>query len=226
MLQINEIISEMDELTSDTEQQLIRAEEMLAMATEFNGTVAQTSVDELVQQIAIYNSTIASLVVSAQKLFRELTSNQAQAESRWTEIDAEEVRIQALLTNSSLAEANIDEVRELALQLDLEREHLRTNLSDLSLSATDLLMELANLQIAVENASQDSNDAYTSIQELLSNLTMLRSQADNVLNISLQLNASIETTRTASRYLVDNTNTLLVCHYHIDDYCSTPLIYL
>ena len=109
MLQINEIIPEMDELTSDTEQQLIRAEDMLAVAAEFNGTVAQTSVDELVQQIAIYNSTIASLVVSAQKLFRELASNQVQAESRWTEIDAEEVRIQALLTNSSLAEANIDE---------------------------------------------------------------------------------------------------------------------
>ena len=223
MLQTNEIISEMDELTSDTEQQLIRAEEMLAVAATFNGTVAQTSVDELVQQIAIYNSTIASLVVSAQKLFRELASNQAQAESRWREIDVEEVRIQALLNNSRLAEADIDEVRELSSQLDLERDYLRTNLSDVSLSATDLLMELANLQIAVGNASQDGNDAYTSVQELLSNLTVLRSQAYNVLNISLQLNASIETTRVASRYLVGNTNTLLVCYYHFDDYCSTPL---
>ena len=213
MLQINVIISEMDELTTDTEQQLIRAEEMLAVAAAFNGTVAQTSVNELVRQIAFFNSTIASLVVSAQHLVRELVSNQAQAEGRWTEINAEEVRIQALLNNSSLAEQDIDEVRELSSQLDLEREYLRTNLSDLSLSATDLLMELVNLQTSVGNASRDSSVANASVQELLSNLTMLRSQADNVLNISLQLNTSIETTRAASRYLVENTNTLLVCHH-------------
>ena len=224
MLQINETISEMDELTTDTEQQLIRARQMLAVTAAFNGTVNLTSVNELVQQIAFYNSTIASLVASAQKLYSELVSNQAHAETIWADIDAEEVMIQALLTNSSLAEADIDGVRELASQLDTEREYLRTNLSGLSLSATDLLTELADLNISVVNASRDSSEAYASVQELLSNLTMLRSQTGNILNIALQLNTSIETTRTASRHLVENTNTLVVCYSSIGrSLCMTSL---
>ena len=225
MLQINETVSEMDELTTDTEQQLIRARQMLAVTAAFNGTVNLTSVNELVQQIAFYNSTIASLVASAQKLFSELVSNQAQAETIWADIDAEEVMIQALLTNSSIAEVDIDGVRELASQLDTEREYLRTNLSDLSLSATDLLTELADLSISVVNASRDSSEAYASVQELLSNLTMLRSQTGNVLNIALQLNTSIATTRTASRHLVENTNALVVCYSSIERSLCTFLLY-
>ena len=202
----------MDELTIDTEQQLVTARRMIETVAAFDGTVNQTSVDELLQQITFYNSTIANLLTSARQLLDELQLDELQATSAWTDITAVEVRVQALLTNYSIAETDVITVEGLLSQLELQRVELRQNLSQLSLTAGDLLVDLAVLNSSVVDVSRDSNEAYTNIQALMANLTILRLQTDNVLGLARQLNASVQMTRVASQMLVQNTTTLLVCY--------------
>ena len=200
----------MDGLTRDTEQQLATAEQMLATVAEFDGTVNQTTVNDLVQQISFYNSTIASLVSSAQLLLNELVADQTQAHVVWVNISAEERSIHELLENVSLAEDRISTVESLVAQFEQRREDLRSNLTDLSVEALSLGDRLAALNDTLRSASIDSSDAYSSVDELRSNLTALRSQTDYVLNLTRHLNTSIETTSAASQTLEENTRELLV----------------
>lgn len=69
--QVNETLEEMDDLTRDTEQQLITAGQMLQTTGAFDGTVNGTTVDELLHQILYYNTTITNLVYSAFHLLTE-----------------------------------------------------------------------------------------------------------------------------------------------------------
>ena len=200
----------MDGLTRDTEQQLATAEQMLATVAEFDGTVNETTVNDLVQQISFYNSTIASLVSSAQLLLNELVADQTQAHVVWVNISAEERSIHELLENVSLAEDRISTVESLVAQFEQRREDLRSNLTDLSVEALSLGDRLAALNDTLRSASIDSSDAYSSVDELRSNLTALRSQTDYVLNLTRHLNTSIETTSAASQTLEENTRELLV----------------
>ena len=200
----------MDELTRDTEQELTTAEQMLATTAAFNGTINQTSVNELVEMIAFYNTTIASNVSRAQELLNELLQDQTQAARDWEEINKLEVMVEELLTNASLAEADIDRVELLVGQFKTERAVLRMNLTNLSVAVYDLLSQLAGLNASKANASRDGSEAYTSVQELVLKLTTLRLQTDSVLNLTRQLNTSIETTRTASQELVKSISNIVV----------------
>ena len=198
-------------MTRDTELQLTTARQMLQTAAAFDGTVNGVSVEELVQQIAFYNTTIASLVARATQLLIELENTHTQALTVWTDINTQETRVHGLLANSSVAEAALITVESLLPQLELQRHQLRQNLSQLSEAASDLVAELVGLNNSVANASRDSNEAYTSVQELMSTLAAVRTQTDRVLNLTRHLNVSIELSQLSSHRLIENTSTLLVC---------------
>ena len=194
----------------DIEQQLTRAEQMLATTAAFDGTVDETSVNELVQQIAFYNNTIASLAMSADQLLSELMTDHTLAIDTWAAIEALDSNVQTLLAESSLAETTVDRAEALVNQFEAERESLRGNLTRLSMAADDLLAQLAGLSVLAGNASRDSNAAYASVQSLRTDLAALRSEADRALSQAQQLNSSIQTTRTASQQLAQSTDSLVV----------------
>ena len=194
----------------DIEQQLTRAEQMLATTAAFDGTVDETSVNELVQQIAFYNNTIASLAMSADQLLSELMTDHTLAIDTWAAIEALDSNVQTLLAESSLAETTVDRAEALVNQFEAERESLRGNLTRLSMAADDLLAQLAGLSVLAGNASRDSSAAYASVQSLRTDLAALRSEADRALSQAQQLNSSIQTTRTASQQLAQSTDSLVV----------------
>ena len=194
----------------DIEQQLTRAEQMLATTAAFDGTVDETSVNELVQQIAFYNNTIASLAMSADQLLSELMADHTLAIDTWAAIEALDSNVQTLLAESSLAETTVDRAEALVNQFEAERESLRGNLTRLSVAADDLLAQLAGLSVLAGNASRDSSAAYASVQSLRTDLAALRNEADRALTQAQQLNSSIQTTRTASQQLAQSTDSLVV----------------
>ena len=194
----------------DIEQQLTRAEQMLATTAAFDGTVDETSVNELVQQIAFYNNTIASLAMSADQLLSELMTDHTLAIDTWAAIEALDSNVQTLLAESSLAETTVDRAEALVNQFEAEKESLRGNLTRLSVAADDLLAQLAGLSVLAGNASRDSSAAYASVQSLRTDLAALRSEADRALSQAQQLNSSIQTTRTASQQLAQSTDSLVV----------------
>ena len=207
----------MDEVTRDTEQQLLTAGQMLATTAAFDGTVNGVSVNELVQQISHYNRTIAALVSSAQNLLTELGQDFTQATDVWTNISALETTIQELLGDSNVTESHLETVESQLEQLDQQRGDLRLNLTHLFDLTMELTRQLTRLNGSVANASRDSDGASVSGEELASQLAALRSQTDMVLDLARELNASIQTTREASQHLVENYTTIIV---------SLPLITL
>lgn len=201
----------MDQLTRDTENQLITAEQMLATTAAFDGTINETSVNEVVREIAFYNTTVASLIQSAQELLSELEQDQIQALSHWANINEVELRVEALLTNLSSAESDISRVEELLEDFEMDQQSLYMNLSMLSDKAHYLQSQLVILNSSLVNVSYGSKEAYTNVWDLMSELTVLRSLTDDVLTLTQQLNHSIETTREASEQLVQSTNNIVVC---------------
>lgn len=183
---------------------------MLARTAEFDGTINETSVNEMVQQIASDNSTVASLVMSAHRLLNELEQDQMQALSNWTYINEVESRIEDLLTNLSSADSDLDRVEELLGDFEIDRQALYMNLSMLSDRANYLQSQLLSLNFSLVNVSNDSREAYDNVQRLISELTVLRSLTDKLLNLTQQLNYSVESTRAASQQLTQNTNNLVV----------------
>lgn len=209
--QIKTRINELDERTRDIKYQLYIAEEMLARTAEFDGTINETSVNEMIQQIASDNATVAGLVMSAQVFLNELEQDQMQALSNWTYINEVESRIEDLLTNLSSADSDIDRVEELLEDFEIDRQALYMNLSMLSDKAHYLQSQLVSLNISLVNVSYDSREAYDNVQRLISELTALRSLTDKLLNLTQQLNYSVESTRAASQQLMQSTNNLVVC---------------
>ena len=209
-IQIKTRIEELDERTRDIKYQLYIAEQMLARTAAFDGTINETSVNEMVQQIASDNATVDSLVSSAQGLLNELEQDQMQALSNWTYINEVESRIEDLLTNLSSADSDIDRVEELLEDFETDRQALYVNLSMLSDRANYLQSQLVALNFSLVNVSNDSREAYDDVQRLISELTVLRSLTDQLLNLTQQLNYSIESTRAASQQLTQNTNNLVV----------------
>ena len=201
----------MNELTKDTEQQLTTASQMLTNVGAFDGTVDQTSVNDLIQLITFYSNTIESLVSSAMQLLSELNDDQLLAQSALVNITAEELMIQELLDTSSLAEDSVNTVESLVAQFELQREDLRNSLTNLSLEAIAVVDRLTSLNTTLMNASRDASDIYDNVDDFKSNLTALRSQTDYVLNVTRQLNNSVDITNVASQTLEENTNNLLVC---------------
>lgn len=201
----------MAELISDIEQRLNTTEQMLARTGAFDGTVNQSSVDELLSEIMLYNDSIVDLVTSAQRLLEELMEDQEEANRAWEEIEQLNMSVQALLANASSAQEDVDRAEMLENQFSAEREALRLNLTNLSVKANDLHYQLALLNASASNSSRSTTAAYVSVQELSSDLQELREQADTVINLAHQLNSSIQDTQTASQQLVESTNTLLVC---------------
>ena len=200
----------MDELTRDTEQQLVTAEQMLARTAAFDGTVNGITVDELVRQIADYNRTVAILFSTAQYLLNSLHRDQEEARGIWSNISALESDIQDLLSDSSLVENSTDAIEYLLNHLDQQRVGLRQNLTQLSEMAMSLTEELWRINGSVVNVSRDTAEASASTEGVKSQLAALRSQVDYVLDLTRQLNNSIETVREASQRLVELTSTIVV----------------
>ena len=207
---MNEALAEMEEVARDTEQQLLLAGLMLANTAAFDGTVNGVTVNELVQEIAHYNSTVAALVATAKHLLTEVEEDQSEATSTWTDISALETTIQELLGNSTLAQGHLDLVESYLEELDQQRANLRMNLTHLSELAMDLTTQLTRLNSSVANASRESVDVKASAEELRIQLVALRSHTDLVLELTRQLNVSIETTWEATQFLVENYTTTLV----------------
>ena len=206
----------MEEVARDTEQQLLVAGLMLANTAAFDGTVNGVTVNELVQMIAHYNSTVAALVATAQNLLTELGEDQSEATSTWTDISALETTIQELWGNSTLAQGHLDLAESHLEELDQQRANLRMNLTHLSELAMDLTTQLTRLNSSVANASRESVDVEASAEELRVQLVALRSNTDLVLELARQLNVSIEATWEATQFLVENyTTTLVSVHYVI-----------
>ena len=205
----------MEEVARDTEQQLLVAGLMLANTAAFDGTVNGVTVNELVQVIAHYNSTVAALVATAQNLLTELGEDQSEATSTWTDISALETTIQELLGNSTLAQGHLDLVESDLDDLDQQRANLRMNLTHLSELAMDLTTQLTRLNSSVANASRESVDVKASAEELRVQLVALRSHTDLVLELARQLNVSIEATWEATQFLVENYTTTLVCVHYV-----------
>ena len=200
----------MDQLTRDTEQQLETAERMLATTAGFDGTVNGTTVDELVQMISDYNSTIAALVSTAQHLLGDLMTDRVEAHDIWANISALETHVQELLGNASLAKNTTDAVESLLGQLEQQRVDLRRNLTRLSEVVMDLRRELRLVNSSLVNVSRDTAVANSSVVDLESQLNYLRSHTNVVLSLTRQLNGSIESARQASQNLVENTINILV----------------
>ena len=184
------------------------AAQMLANTAAFTGMVNGVTVDELVQQIARYNSTIATLVATAQHLLIELGEDYAEAINIWANISVLEASIQEF--NSTVTQSHLDAVESYLEYLDQQRANLRMNLTHISEVAMDLTEALTRLNSSVANASRDSGGTSTSFEVFRSQLDALRSHTDSVLELAKQLNASIETTREASQYLVENYTTIVV----------------
>lgn len=208
--QIKDRIDELYKRTKDIKWQLYIAEEMLNRTAAFDGTINDTSVNEEVQRIAVYNATVASLVTRAHELLSELDQDQMQAFSNWTYINEVESRIEDLLTNLSSADSDIERVEELLEDFEIDRQALYMNLSMLSDEAYYLQSQLVALNSSLVNVSRDSREAYDNVQQLISELTVLRSLTDQLLNLTQQLNYYIESTRAASQQLIQSTNNLVV----------------
>ena len=208
---MNSTINDMAELISEIEQRLNTTEQMLARTGAFDGTVNQSSLDELLDEIMLYNDTIVDLATSAERLLEELMKDQEEASRAWEEIEQLNTSVQVLLANASSAQDDVDRAGRLEDQFSAEHEALRLNLTNLSVKANDLQYQLALLNASASNSSRSTTAAYVSVQELSSDLQELRAQADTVINLTHHLNSSIQGTQTASQQLVESTNTLLVC---------------
>lgn len=127
----------------------------------------------------------------------------------WTNISTIETRVQDSLEESTSAQSDLDEVESQLDLLDEEREKLRQNLTHLSTIAMDIIQQLTNINGSLVNVTGDSSEASNSGEELSNRVEELRFQANLVLDLSRQLNTSIETTRYLADHLVENTSSLV-----------------
>lgn len=194
----------------DIENELDDAQRMLDRARDYDGTVNMTTVNELLSQLLMVNSTIAGEYFRANRTISLLLQEQQMISNAWIKLNLLNMTAQELLDNLTIARDDTEEAAILVQRFDETYNLLRGNLSVLAVRYDMLRQRLLLINQTVANASVTVDDAGVSFGTLVTEIDTRIDEANMTLGIAVQLNSTINATQVAAQMTLDSANRLLV----------------
>jgi len=185
---------------------------MLDAVNAFNGSVNQTTIQNVRNRAMSYNSTIVALADGANAFLAQLLLDQSLVNGTWMGAESLNVTVESLLTAISQSEGNLSIAVSLVDNFREDFNSLMSNLTLLDMRASMLLLGVGVLSQDSNNASQDVATANSSVQGLIMNVGQRRALANTALGLAQNLNSSVEAARVAAEETLNSANALMVSH--------------
>jgi len=212
LFQLNTTLTSLTDAVTSIEQQLDMTQMMLDAVNAFNGSVNQTTIQNVRNRAMSYNSTIVALADGANAFLAQLLLDQSLVNGTWMGAESLNVTVESLLTAISQSEGNLSIAVSLVDNFREDFNSLMSNLTLLDMRASMLLLGVGVLSQDSNNASQDVATANSSVQGLILNVGQRRALANTALGLAQNLNSSVEAARVAAEETLNSANALMVSH--------------
>ena len=213
--QMNSSINGYYEQIADIENELAEARIKLNQAIAFDGTVNMTTINDLLLELLMLNSTIAGEYSTANRTLMLLRREQQTIKDTWTELNSLNASAQDILENLTIANGNTAEAEMLLQEFNEKYDLLRRNLSSLAVHFDMLRRRFYAINETATNASLSLDSAESSFSDLVREVNMTTGEANVALFTAMQLNSTINTTEIAVEMTLARVNDLLVSAYFI-----------
>ena len=185
---------------------------MLDNVNAFDGSVNQTTIQDIQNATMNYNRTTTTLSAMANAFIAQLLHDQILVINVSMVAENLNTTVESLLADISQSEADLNISASRVANFRMNFIFLMNNLTVLDMRTSSLLTNVRMLSERANNASMDVAAANSSVQNLLEEVGQRRANTSAVLESARLLNISVEAARIAAQRTLNSTGALMVSH--------------
>ena len=185
---------------------------MLDNVNAFDGSVNQTTIQDIQNATMNYNSTTTTLSAMANAFIAQLLHDQILVINVSMVAENLNTTVESLLADISQSEADLNISASCVANFRMNFIFLMNNLTVLDMRTSSLLTNVRMLSERANNASMDVAAANSSVQNLLEEVGQRRANTSAVLESARLLNISVEAARVAAQRTLNSTGALMVSY--------------
>ena len=192
------------------EQDLDMSQLMLDNVNAFDGSVNQTTIQDIQNATMNYSSTLTTLSAMANTFVAQLLRDQILVVNVSMVAESLNMTVETLLADISRSEADLNISASRVNEFRMNFNFLINNLTHLDMRTSSLLTNVRMLSELANNASMDVAATNNSVQNLLKEVGQRRANTSAVLVSARLLNNSVDAARVAAQRTLNSTNALMV----------------
>lgn len=185
---------------------------ILDSVNAFDGSVNQTTIQDIQNATMNYSSTLTTLSAMANTFVAQLLRDQILVVNVSMVAESLNMTVETLLADISQSEADLNISASRVNEFRMNFNFLISNLTHLDMRTSSLLRNVRMLSELANNASMDVAAANNSVQNLLKEVGQRRANTSAVLVSARLLNNSVEAARVAAQRTLNSTNALMVSY--------------
>ena len=185
---------------------------MLDNVNAFDGSVNQTTIQDIQNATMNYNRTTTTLSAMANAFIAQLLHDQILVINVSMVAENLNTTVESLLADISQSEADLNISASRVANFRMNFIFLMNNLTVLDMRTSSLLTNVRMLSEQANNASMDVAAANSSVQNLLEEVGQRRANTSAVLESARLLNISVEAARVAAQRTLNSTGALMVSY--------------
>ena len=185
---------------------------MLDNVNAFDGSVNQTTIQDIQNATMNYSRTTTTLSAMANAFIAQLLHDQILVINVSMVAENLNTTVESLLADISQSEADLNISASRVANFRMNFIFLMNNLTVLDMRTSSLLTNVRMLSERANNASMDVAAANSSVQNLLEEVGQRRANTSAVLESARLLNISVEAARIAAQRTLNSTGALMVSH--------------
>ena len=183
---------------------------MLDNVNAFDGSVNQTTIQDIQNATMNYSSTLTTLSAMANTFVAQLLRDQILVVNVSMVAESLNMTVETLLADISRSEADLNISASRVNEFRMNFNFLMNNLTHLDMRTSSLLTNVRMLSELANNASMDVAATNNSVQNLLKEVGQRRANTSAVLVSGRLLNNSVDAARVAAQRTLNSTNALMV----------------
>lgn len=183
---------------------------MLDNVNAFDGSVNQTTIQDIQNATMNYSSTLTTLSAMANTFVAQLLRDQILVVNVSMVAESLNMTVETLLADISRSEADLNISASRVNEFRMNFNFLINNLTHLDMRTSSLLTNVRMLSELANNASMDVAATNNSVQNLLKEVGQRRANTSAVLVSARLLNNSVDAARVAAQRTLNSTNALMV----------------
>ena len=196
---------------------------MLDNVNAFDGSVNQTTIQDIQNATMNYSSTLTTLSAMANTFVAQLLRDQILVVNVSMVAESLNMTVETLLADISRSKADLNISASRVNEFRMNFNFLINNLTHLDMRTSSLLTNVRMLSELANNASMDVAATNNSVQNLLKEVGQRRANTSAVLVSARLLNNSVDAARVAAQRTLNSTNALMV-GYIITCLAILPLV--
>lgn len=194
----------------EIQDELAEAQRMLDAAIAFDGTVNMTTVNDLLVELLMINTTLASEFSRANATFTLVLRDQQSIKNSWNELNMLNESALELAVNLSRGIDITRQAEGLIQDFNETFNSLTSRLTLLAVRFNALHTKFLSINASVANASVSLDDIEADFDSLVTELESRQRDVNETLLLAKQLNTTVISTQSVAQMTLNSVNQLMV----------------